>query len=281
MNINELLEAAQLDALGLLDPEEQLAFENAFAAAPPAIRAQVRHEQSRLCRLESILPSTQPDPALRDKVLNKVSAAIAAETMSRIIEEDHAAVEASLAPAGRSSSSLRHRRVSPLWRAGTLGLAAAALLMGYTTVQMRSEYESLSRSFENDGVLNEFASRFGRGELDTAIIDARTKRVFFESKDPSFHGQAAIWMNPDWKKSRIFCRNLPVKEGQNYRVVALDEENRVVSEIARFESQSGLMSESVEFNPAKTYRLALVIAGVDRPASEGAVVLVSTPLAIS
>ena len=38
MNVQQLLEQAVLDAVGLLDDDEREAFERGFAAAPPAVR---------------------------------------------------------------------------------------------------------------------------------------------------------------------------------------------------------------------------------------------------
>jgi hypothetical protein len=282
MSLNELLEAAQLDALGLLDPEEQQAFENAFAGASPAVRAQVRQEQSRLCRLESILPAALPDPSLRDKVLNRVSAAMAADTMARIVASPEGEpVEAIQHEGGRVHPPiLRSRRVSSLWRAGALGMAAAALLMGYTTVQMRTEYETLSRGIENDSIVKDISEKFGREQFASALFDSSTARVILSPTDTGFHGQASVWMNADWSKARLFCQNLPFKKGQDYRLVALDKNNQVVRELARFESQGGVTSQPVEIESAGIYRLALVSTDVNRPASEGTAVLVSSPLTV-
>ncbi|QYU70067.1 hypothetical protein J4558_08100 [Leptolyngbya sp. 15MV] len=50
MPFHDLLEMAVLDTLGLLDEQEQAAFEMAFRSAPPAVQAQVRREQTRFAK---------------------------------------------------------------------------------------------------------------------------------------------------------------------------------------------------------------------------------------
>jgi len=62
MNTYELLEAAQLDALGLLDDAERDAFDAAFFAASPDVQAQIRREQARLVRTDW-LPSSEVEPS--------------------------------------------------------------------------------------------------------------------------------------------------------------------------------------------------------------------------
>ncbi|MFZ4430492.1 MAG: hypothetical protein ACOYPS_09070 [Phycisphaerales bacterium] len=44
MNVQQLLEHAHLDALGMLEPQEQVEFQRALAEAPPPVREMVRRE---------------------------------------------------------------------------------------------------------------------------------------------------------------------------------------------------------------------------------------------
>jgi hypothetical protein len=60
MTIQQLLENAHLDALGMLDADEQTQFNKAFASAPPAIRAQIRGEQARVADMGDLLPDVTP-----------------------------------------------------------------------------------------------------------------------------------------------------------------------------------------------------------------------------
>ena len=77
MSLQEMIEMAILDAMGLLDEREQSSFESAFRAASPSVQSQVRREQTRLSRIESLLPDVTPPSGLRAAVLTAVRAEMA------------------------------------------------------------------------------------------------------------------------------------------------------------------------------------------------------------
>lgn len=281
MTLHELLEAAQLDALGLLDPEEQEAFERAFTAAAPSVREQVRREQARLCRLEHILPDVQPENLLRDRVLRAVDAAARGESADQPAQESEL-VRRLRHEAGRTSPELNpRRRVSALWRAAAIGFAAAAVLLGVTTVQMRSEYDQLAVAIENDALMMELTKQLGRDYVTSLLFEANTRRLTFSAVAPEFEGRAALFVNADWAQARLFCQNLPAQPGRVYRLVALDDQSRVIREFAEFESQGGVMGQSTTIDSSGAYRLALVSTERGRPASDGVVLLATQPLALA
>ena len=82
MNVQQLLEHAHLDALGMLEPQEQVEFQRALADAPPSVREMVRREQARACDINAILPDVTPSPELRARVLAAISAEIALASSS-------------------------------------------------------------------------------------------------------------------------------------------------------------------------------------------------------
>ena len=65
MSIQQLIELAILDAMALLDHEEQDQFDAAFRASSPAVQSQVRREQTRLAVIETLLPDVTPPAGLR------------------------------------------------------------------------------------------------------------------------------------------------------------------------------------------------------------------------
>ena len=77
MKTQELIELAVLDAMGLLDEAEREAFEAGFSSASPAVQAQVRREQTRLCLSEALLPDEEPPAGLRALVVEAVRKAMA------------------------------------------------------------------------------------------------------------------------------------------------------------------------------------------------------------
>jgi hypothetical protein len=126
MKLNELLENAVLDAYGLLDEEQRLAFERAFRAAPQSVRDQIRREQERVAGFESSLSQEHPNPELKERVVGAVLAEMEAEranhelTAMALRGDDIAgAVEAS----GR-------RYVSGWWQTAAIALLAVSAVLG-------------------------------------------------------------------------------------------------------------------------------------------------------
>ena len=128
MRLQQLIELAILDAMGLLDEDEQRSFDSAYRTAAPAVQAQVRREQTRLSRIESLLPAVTPPAGLRAAVLEAVRREILAAEMA-----DPAVV-------GTLPQIVKSRGVSAFWRAASVGMAAAAVVLGITTLQMQSNY---------------------------------------------------------------------------------------------------------------------------------------------
>src|SRR5262249_53868009 len=129
MKTQELLELAALDALGLLDENERETFDRAFRAAPPALQAQIRREQTRIAGDDWLLPKVQRPIGLRARVL-----AAWREAVSAVSNRGRARrLVGSLA-------LLPSRGVSPFWRAGAIGCAAATITMGVALFWVQSEY---------------------------------------------------------------------------------------------------------------------------------------------
>lgn len=121
MTTSELLEFASLDALGLLDDQERLAYEKAFRAAPPHVQAMVRKEQSRFAQVDSWLPNVEPPATLRARVINAIH-----EAMLGLAPHDSS--DTSGGVIGKIGPALR---TSPaLWRAASIGFATASLVLG-------------------------------------------------------------------------------------------------------------------------------------------------------
>ena len=141
MTTQQMIENARLDALGLLSAEEQCEFERAFQAAAPAVQAHVRREQTRLSRIEALLPKVEPPVDLRAAVIQAVRAAMVAEIAEREAEEVR----------GRGPIPiLSSLHVSPVWRAASLGFAAAAAVFGATTLFMWGKYNDVNSQISDN-----------------------------------------------------------------------------------------------------------------------------------
>lgn len=252
MKVQDLIELALLDVHGLLDEDERQAFERAFASSPAALQAQVRREQVRFADLGSLLPDVDAPSDLRARVIERVRVAIAERAATRVDG------------AGRVVPPIvGSKRVSPVWRAGALGCAAAAVVFAVTTMQMRVRYDELASTIQSDVLLSRMLESYGPNHIRDMLFDDQTHRVMFTSADSSVSSEASLWMNPDWQAARLFYLNLPRQAGNVYKLAVLDQSGHVVEVLAEFDSSGGLMTRDVRavVPSAPSERLAILGPG--------------------
>lgn len=211
---HELLELASLDALGLLDADEREGFERAFRAAPASVQAQIRREQLRFSVSEDSLPLVEPPLGLKAKVLARVRDAMSAVGPRRNAEP---AVLALRPVAG----------VNHWWRAGAIGALAAAIVMGFTALQIRNEYRGINEQVASNAVADHMLREYG-ARFDEAFFNAQTRFVTFSpssrgSESEVAHGKATLLIDPVTRQGQLFCKDLPAYEGQ-YEVIVLDKD---------------------------------------------------------
>ena len=237
MTLQELLEHAHLDALGHLDEREQAAFEAAFAVAPPQVKAQIRTEQARWAPMDHLLPDVEPSPELRERVLDAVTAAMVSQ--------------------GAGELSMRSgRRVSSAWRAASIGLMTAVIVLGTAFVYVyQTARENISTV--QSGLATEDGLKGFKGNLLSALMSPQTERHFFTSDDPNYQDRGAVYTNATWSKSRVFL-NLPQTKGnEEYRLVVIEPGDKIGTQLDNFSSNSVLEAREIKSLPANT-KLAVV-----------------------
>lgn len=249
MTPKQLFEMAQLDALALLDEDERADFAAALAEAPAALREQVLREQARFADLRQFLPDVAPPPELRGKVVDAVLRAAAEDRPVR--HEPR--------PGRHVRPVRRGARVSPAWRGAAIGFAAASLTLGLSTLYLWSEHERIDSEVSNSALVQSIVENFGVEYVQRALFDIETRRVVFRPAGESAVGRASIFTNPAWKESRLFCLELPgPSDGRSYRVVALDDNDRITATIAEFRSTGALMSSGLPLDLHGARRLAII-----------------------
>jgi anti-sigma-K factor RskA len=252
MTVQELIELSILDAMALLDDEEHVQFELAFRAASPAIQAQVRREQTRLSNIESLLPRVDPPAGLRALVIEAV------RTQMALSGRDADVAGVITPPMSRA------RGVSPLWRAASLGMAAAAIVFGITTFLFNARYEELTKQLQDDALVAQLQGQFGASFVRDVLFDADTKRVVIQPVAEGFKGEASLFVNPDWRSAKFFCRAVTTPEGREYKLAILDENDQVVQVLKHFTSNGGLLPLEVTIDPNTATRVA-VLTSTDEP----------------
>lgn len=244
MNLQELIELAILDAMGLLDDGEQTAFEAAFRIATPAVQSQVRREQTRLSRIEALLPNVTPPAGLRAAVLEAVRAQVAATSSQS---------EGLFTPA-----ILKSRVASPWWRAAALGMAAAAVVLGITTFTWKAQYDRLHSIIQSDQSLQIMSKEFGEKYVTDVLLAPDTRRVVFHSVEPEFKGEASVFVHPEWKEVKFFAKSVATPDGRNYRLAIIDDDDKVVESLGSFTSDGGLFSKNIAVKAAAARHLAII-----------------------
>lgn len=258
MSVQQLIELSILDAMGLLDEDERQQFELSFRRATPAIQAHVRREQTRLSRIESLLPAVEAPAGLRALVLD----AVRAHMVSEVADDG---VSDLVIPMTRST------RVHALWRAGAIGLAAASIVLGFTTFVFQSQFDSLTKLTQQGSIVDSMAREYGAAFVHDLVFDRDTQRVVLTSDRENFKGQASLFINPEWDNAKFFCRSLTSPEGKTFRLAILDEEGHVVEVLREFRSNGELMPMEVDLKPGMKGHIAVVLPG-ERPDQDQVVV---------
>jgi hypothetical protein len=260
MNLQQIIESAQLDALGLLEGDDLEKFEVAFAALPAAHKAMIRAEQERVIRFgwgEGVIEGVAAD----------ASFAPPAELKDRILTACHGIGRKAHAPAATTPSvrrAISGRRVTHWWRASALGMAAACVVLGVAFVQLLTSYDRISDQNRSNAMQQAMSSEMG-GYASDMVFDAKTQRVTFASRS-GFAGKATVFTSPEWKKAQLHCLSLPTSDGQTYKLVVTDSSGAVERLVARFQSNGGMMSLEVNVSAAEAGRLAVVM--VDKAGRE-------------
>lgn len=304
MSTRELVELAQLDAMGLLDEQEAREFEAAFAAAPVEIQEQIRSEQSRLCVLEPVLPDVKAPEHLRARVLASVHEAIVESIVESAPEPAMVSVKAQIPvepkPAampqpvrqvvhggGReipATTETGRRRGVNVWRSTAIAFAAAAVVLGITTLRLQAQWDRVITQKNDSDSQEKLTGIFGNNTKDFFFSD-KTERTLLVLADAMKHDasrgeewskvSAAVWHNADWSQAKLVCENLPSSNGERYQLVAINEEGgvRILGDNLQ-PTGGGLMPFSVSKDfTLKSERLALRV--LDAATRQATIVLES------
>lgn len=207
MKTQELLELAALDALGLLDEAERDQFDRAFRAAPPALQAQIRREQTRIAGDDSLLPRIEAPIGLKARVLAAWREAV--EAVSNRSPARRLVGALTLLPA---------RGVSPLWRAGAIGCAAASVVLAVAMVNIRREVDRMTDATKSIGMQEYFAKEFG-ARFERMSTAPTTKFVQFDPSAADVKVRALLLIDPETKTGHLYACQLPEAV---YALVKLD-----------------------------------------------------------
>jgi len=270
MTLQEMLEAVQLDALGMLEGEDLRAFEEAFASADLAIQAQVRAEQERCVRAAMDFSDAVPPAYLKERVLG----AIQAEILADVTGTDASMTESGLGREIEAASVVgrvgakKSPRVSPAWRASSLGFATAAAVLLAAFFSVSRQMDSLQERANNEGVLQQFSKAFGGETYDEALFGKNVSRFAFDvAPGVSTTAAATLFLLPDSNEARLFVKDVATTANQTVRVVLLEADGTIKSELAEFAMNAKIGTARLAHEVVKGQRLAIAIATIGSAAS--------------
>lgn len=278
MTLQEMLEAVQLDALGMLEGDERRAFEAAFDAAHPAIQEQVRAEQARYALNESEFSDAVPPAALRERVLGAINAEILADAHTGLgLESDESLSEsrpaaAVLAQIGSHAGGRAARRtpaVSPMWRAASLGFATAAAILMAAFFSMSREMDSLQHRMGRDSEVGEVSKGYGGSVFVEAMFGKDVQRyVFNPAAGVSTKAEATLLLLPGMKQTRLFVKDLEIASGQSGRVLLLDDSGRIVKQLSEFAMDDKISNiDTLNLENTAGQHLAIAVAKIGSEAT--------------
>ncbi|MEI7657423.1 MAG: hypothetical protein WCK33_05090 [Phycisphaerae bacterium] len=267
MNVQQLLEHAHLDALGMLEPQEQADFQRELAAAPSQVREMVRREQARAGDINAILPDVTPSPELRARVLAAIATEIALGDLagSRTLPADEAASDLyRFRPAGV---------VSRRWRTAAVALVGACGVLGVALANVVAINAQINRFMVVTDLPKEVMLGLGSDRINDVLFGGVARRDHFVAV-PGFGGVASVLHGSGWDEAIVAFKDLPEADGSDYRLVTLDTKGGIGEEIATLGAGGEKVIRTVRV-PARHLdsgsRLAIVLAPRGGPAAAGSV----------
>lgn len=287
-----------LDALGLLDDPDRLAFEAWLASLPKAARRQVRWEQARLAMTAPGIDAQVPGD-LRQHAIVAIIEACREERLAAASADDRAVLaevgvgvnpavgrelSASNGQHSEGSAGVRRHRAhsrgedeSHRWSSGVDAAGsgrrnvrvhgswrAATIVLSVAMVAMTAVYAQLREISGNVSMQNELGALIekGGGHLGSLLFDPSSQRVMFDrAAEDLGPTRAMILIAEDESKTPIFIERLAQPKGSRLMVCAVNERNEVVGEaLAVFEPDGVLQRVYVDLRLAITDRLAIVAA---------------------
>ncbi len=247
---HEIMELARLDALGMLDTDERVVFERAFQDASPALREQIRREQNRLTDISDLLPDVEPPQDLRGRVLHAVR-----DAMTAVTGRTSGDVLARIEPLAVNM----RRNVSPVWRAACIGFATATILLMGISFSQHTTYEDALQAVRDGELAEQIAIQLGSQFHETFFSPTADHVAFIPVADSTAVGKssvAKVMIDHEKEIALLVCDKLPRVDGQ-YALVITDEEGKVISTVARFDSNGVLESQTLPNNIMASARYAI------------------------
>lgn len=249
MTAKELLEFAVVDAFGLLDEDDRIAFDRGYNAAPATLRDLIWSQQARAADCLDMLPDDDAPDALRDRTLGRIGAEIARKSRPAPGPEVHRVAHE---PAVRAPRLQRARRVNAGWRVATVAMSVAAVVLGVLHVQLRREFNTVQ---DRAGIAR-LIDTIGTENIEATLFDETAKRVYFRAAGEVARARAMLIHASDSDQARLYIANFSGRT--DYRLVVLDENDNPGEVLATFKASGLISGVNIRLRGSGTVRLAIL-----------------------
>lgn len=217
MTREELLELAVLDAYGLLEEYEAALFTRSFHHAPAAVQAEIRDLQAAFAADPALLPPVEPDPSLRQRVLEHLHRSIEVESA------ELAPLAMIGAPRQRGAGAMRARLSlsGQFWRAAALVLAGTVLVVVYFWSDAVEKAREIAALALRNAVHQELRDRLG--PFASEYLSARTTDVVLTTADDEAI-IARLWIREAQSDLLLYVDGLPADTDVTWTLSYLDED---------------------------------------------------------
>lgn len=134
--------------------------------------------------------------------------------------------------------------VSGLWRAGAIGFATAAVVLGAAFLRVKGEFDKQQASLGDEAALIAWYQQNGGAQyLSDMLVGSDSVRVVMKAQDGAV-GQVAVFNDPNWDSVKLYCKNMVAPRGSSLHVVAMGPSGKLV-DIAELPSKPGLSTMTI------------------------------------
>jgi len=240
MTREELLEAAALDAYGLLEDYEANLFTRSLLNAPPAIREEIIELQAALVIDESFLPDETPDPQLRQRVIDAVNHEIEVSTGDLA---PLATIGPELTTAERRKSGWRIGFGGMAWRAATFMLTGAAIVLAYFGSVAQHQTNELTKYVM--GIITKEQVRDLIGPDYLAFLgNPNSQSKVLRPVDDTFPGMVTVYFHEGLEDCFVLGMGLP--QSNNPYTIRVVNTNGTASDMGSLRSDGSIVSLRLE-----------------------------------
>ena len=246
MSREEMLELAQLDALGLLDEFESQAFNRYFHRATAALQEEIRALQAVIAADTSLLPAEEPVDTLGPRVVRAVKDSVAAEQAAlapiasigprRQFGAGHDAgqgmelMEARLVQQEARADAMRWTRSARTWRAASFVLGGLFLVSMYFNALTSRQAVVIGQLALNASTHRELARKI-RARSGDLIENASVVRGMAPARG-GVNGSATAYVD---RRGNAFVLALGLMEDAGPYTIRVVDEKGVATTVATFE----------------------------------------------